>query len=82
MFGLLQGVGDSIGYVGEYPVDLWVVVVDVLDDLFGLGVDLVDSTGDDYKVWVVGCQAVGPTLDGIPLFVKVKAAGGTSAPNE
>ena len=69
--------GDSIGYVGKYPVDLGVVVVDALDEFFGFGVNLVDSTGDDYKVWVVRCQAVGPTPDGISIFIKVEAASRT-----
>ena len=77
LFGFLQGAGDTIWYVGEHPVDLGVVVVDAFDDFFSLGVDLINSTGDDYKVWVVGCQAVGSTLDGIPFFIKVETAGGT-----
>ena len=77
MFGFLQGAGDTIWYVGEHPVDLGVVVVDAFEDFFGFGVDLIDSTGDDYKVWVVGCWGVGPSSDGVSVLVEVEAAGGT-----
>ena len=77
MFGFLQGAGDTIRYVGDHPVDLGVVVVDAFEDFFGFGVDLIDSTGDDYKVRVVGCRGVGPSSDGVSVLVEVEAAGGT-----
>ena len=48
LFGFLQGAGDTVWYVGEHPVDLGVVVVDAFDDFFGFGVDLINSTGDDW----------------------------------